>query len=198
MGSTPYAVSPIALGQDEGEALRSFGQLIVVKASSETTDGRVAVFDTLGPRGSGSPLHVHRREDEWFYVLEGDLTFWVGGRVINAPAGAFVYGPRDIAHTFIVASEQAHFLLVTEPGGFDAFVRAAGQPAERLEIPPVPTEPPDITGPTTLAATFGIENPRPTRHPHLNHGRRDQPRRSKNSPLSAHHVALEDAKGRDG
>lgn len=157
--STPSgaAVGPIALHQDEGEALWSFGQLIVVKASSETTDGRVAVFEVLGPRGSGSPLHVHRREDEWFHVLEGELTFWVEGRVIDAPAGSFVYGPRDIPHTFTVASEQARFLLVTEPGGFDAFVRAAGEPAARLEIPPAPTEPPDIAGLTALAATFGIE-----------------------------------------
>jgi quercetin dioxygenase-like cupin family protein len=49
----------------------------------------------LAPRGAGSPLHVHHREDEWLYVTDGELTFWVGGQVINAPAGSFVYGPRD-------------------------------------------------------------------------------------------------------
>src|SRR5438128_1971472 len=48
-------------------------------------------------------------EDEWFYVTEGELTFWVGGRTIRAPAGAFVYGPRDIPHTFLVSSPQARF-----------------------------------------------------------------------------------------
>ena len=154
--NTPQ-LAPIALAPDEGEALWAFGFLATVKASGETTDGRVAVIEHLGPRGAGSPLHVHHREDEWFYVLDGQLTLWVGGEVVNAPAGSFVYGPRDVPHTFIVASEQARFLLVTEPAGFDGFFRAASGPAARLAIPPAPTEPPDIEGLTALAATYGIE-----------------------------------------
>jgi quercetin dioxygenase-like cupin family protein len=150
-------MSPIALGPGEGETLWAFGFLATLKASSETTDGRVAVIEHLGPRGAGSPLHVHHREEEWFYVLDGELTFWVGGKVIDAPAGSFVYGPRDVPHTFTVASEEARFLVVTEPAGFDAFFRAAAVPAERLEIPPPPTEAPDIAGLTALAAEYGIE-----------------------------------------
>jgi quercetin dioxygenase-like cupin family protein len=150
-------VAPIALAPEEGEALWGFGFLVTSKASSEATEGRVAVLEHLGPRGAGSPLHVHHREDEWFYVLEGELTFWVGGQVVQAPAGAFVYGPRDIPHTFVVSSEQARFLLVAEPGGFDSFFRAAASPAERLEVPPPPTEEPDIAGLTALAAEYGIE-----------------------------------------
>ena len=155
-GMTPE-VAPIALAPEEGEALWAFGFLATVKASSETSHGRVAVIEHLGPRGAGTPLHVHHREDEWFYVLEGELTFWVGGQVVKAPAGSFVYGPRDIPHTFSVASETARFLLVTEPAGFDVFFRAAAVPAERLEIPPPPSEAPDIGGLTALAAEYGIE-----------------------------------------
>ena len=102
-GSPPLA--PIALRRDEGEALWAFGGLAVIKASSETTHSRVFAAAMLAPRGAGSPLHVHHREDEWFYVTEGELTFWVGGDVINAPAGSFVYGPRDIPHTFDVSSD---------------------------------------------------------------------------------------------
>src|SRR5271169_3159055 len=110
--STPGtpSLAPIALQRDHGEALWAFGGLAVIKASSETTEGRVFVVETLAPRGAGSPLHVHHREDEWFYVTEGELTFWVGGQVINAPAGSFVYGPRDIPHTFDVVSDEARFL----------------------------------------------------------------------------------------
>ena len=149
--------APIALAPGEGEAVWAFGTLAILKATGETTSGRVAVIEHLAPRGSGSPLHVHHREDEWFYVTEGELTFWVGGRVVDAPAGSFVYGPRDVPHTFVVASEQARFLLVTEPAGFDAFFRAASVPANRLEIPPAPTEPPDVAGLTALAARYGLE-----------------------------------------
>jgi quercetin dioxygenase-like cupin family protein len=157
MSSINEQLAPIALGPGEGEALWGFGTLATLKATSETTDGRVFVIEHLAPRGAGSPLHVHRREDEWFYVLEGQLTFWVGGQVVDAPAGTFVYGPRDIPHTFTVASEQARFLLVAQPAGFDAFFRAASEPAARLEIPPPPSEPPDIAGLTALAARYEIE-----------------------------------------
>ena len=107
-------IAPIALEPGEGESLWFLGAHVSVKASSETTAGRVDVIEHLAPRGAGSPLHVHTREDEWFYVIEGALTFWVGGQVIDAPAGSFVYGPRGIAHTFLVSSERARFLLVTE------------------------------------------------------------------------------------
>ena len=93
------------------------------------------MIEHLAPQGHGSPLHVHTREDEWFYVLEGEMTFWVDGQVSVAPAGSFVFGPKGLPHTFIVSSEVARFLLVTEPAGFERFTRALGQPAERREIP---------------------------------------------------------------
>jgi quercetin dioxygenase-like cupin family protein len=153
----PPSVAPIALAADAGEALWFLGFLVTVKASAETTGGRVAVLEHLAPRGAGSPLHVHRRENEWFYVLEGELTFWVGGEAIAAPAGSFVYGPREIPHTFIVSSDQARFLLVAEPAGFESFVRAVAEPAERLAIPPAATEPPDFARLAGIAAEHGIE-----------------------------------------
>jgi quercetin dioxygenase-like cupin family protein len=155
--SEPSAVAPIAFRAGEGEALWFLGQLVTIKSSSESTAGRVGVTETLAPRGSGSPLHVHHNEDEWFYVIEGELTFWVGGQVITAPAGSFAYGPREVPHTFIVSSEQARFLLVVEPAGFEGFVRALGQPAQEHVIPPPATEPPDVAAMTALAAEYGIE-----------------------------------------
>jgi mannose-6-phosphate isomerase-like protein (cupin superfamily) len=133
------------------------GVLATIKSSAKTTDGTVAVIEHLAPLGSGSPLHVHRREDEWFYVIEGELTFWVGGEIIKAAAGSFVYGPRDIPHTFQVSSETAHFLLVTEPAGFEDFMCAAGEPAQTLTIPAPPSAPPDPAQMATVAAEYGLE-----------------------------------------
>src|SRR5688572_21204117 len=83
-------LDPIALTREEGEALWFLGGLAIVKAAGETTGGRCAIIEFHAPRGNGAPLHMHTREDEWFYVLEGELTFWIGGRVIKAAAGAFV------------------------------------------------------------------------------------------------------------
>ena len=89
--------------------------------------------------------------------MDGELTFWVGGQVITAPAGSFVYGPRDIPHTFTVSSDTARFLLVAEPAGFENFMRALSEPAAQLVIPPPATEPPDVEAMTRLAAEYGIE-----------------------------------------
>jgi quercetin dioxygenase-like cupin family protein len=150
-------VSPIALAPGEGESLWFLGVLATIKSSAETTAGRVAVIEHLAPHGAGSPLHVHRNEDEWFYVIEGRLTFWVGGTVIEAPAGSFVYGPRGVAHTFTVSSPEARFLLVAEPAGFEGFMRALAEPARSLSLPPVTSAPPDMGLMLATAAEYGIE-----------------------------------------
>ena len=150
-------VAPIALQPGEGEALWFLGSLVTIFSSAETTNGVVGATENLSPRGGGSPLHVHRREDEWFYVIEGELTFWVGGETIVAPAGTFVFGPRNVPHTFLVTSEEARFLLVVEPAGFEGFVRKVGEPAEKREIPPPPEGPPDMEALGAVAAEYGIE-----------------------------------------
>jgi quercetin dioxygenase-like cupin family protein len=157
MSNVAETAQPIVFGPGEGEASWFLGALATIKASTESTAGRVAVIEHLAPRGHGSPLHVHSREDEWFYVIDGELTFWVGGEVSIAPAGSFVFGPKGIPHTFVVSSDEARFLLVAEPAGFECFTRALGEPAASLEIPPPATEPPDVDGLAQLAATFGIQ-----------------------------------------
>lgn len=150
-------IAPIALEPGEGESLWFLGAHVSVKASSETTAGRVDVIEHLAPRGAGSPLHVHTREDEWFYVIEGELTFWVGGRVIEAPPGSFVYGPRDIPHTYTVTSKTARYLLITEPGDFGTFMRTLAEPAGEPVIPPPATEPPDVARLAEVALEYGME-----------------------------------------
>ena len=151
------AVAPIALMQDEGEALWFLGTRATIKASADSTDGRVCIIEQLAPPGSGSPLHVHTNEDEWFYVIDGELTFLVGGERIVARSGGFVYGPRGIPHIFQVTSEgPSRFLLVAEPGGFEAMVRAAGVPATEPGLPPSDSPPPDMELLGAAAAAQGI------------------------------------------
>src|SRR5437867_6813601 len=167
------AVNPIALRQDEGEALWFLGVLATIKASRETTEGRVAVIEHLAPQGAGSPLHVHHNEDEWFYVTEGELTFWIGGQLTDAPAGSFVYGPRGIPHTFTVTSPEARFLLVTEPAGFEGFMRALAEPAQSLTLPPPTSPPPHPPRMMAIATQYRLAilgpprlPPRKPPHPH--------------------------------
>lgn len=158
MSSAPQAtLAPVAHPAGEGESMWFFGGLTTIKADGVATGGRVMVTEQLAPRGSGSPLHVHHREDEWFYVLEGELTIWVAGTTVVAGPGAFVFGPRDVPHTFIVSSDRARFLLVTEPAGFEGFIRALATPAAAREIPPAPTAPPDMEPVLRAAADHGLE-----------------------------------------
>ena len=157
MTSPDEKVQPIALREGEGEALWFLGALLTIKASAATTGGRMAVIENLAAEGPASPLHVHRNENEWFYVIEGELTFWVGGTVIVAPTGTFVFAPVGIPHTFSVTSSQARFLLGTDPGGFEGFTRTVGEPAKALTLPPPPDGPPDFARLTAVAAEYGIE-----------------------------------------
>ncbi|MFI5638803.1 cupin domain-containing protein [Streptomyces goshikiensis] len=149
--------APIALGRDEGEALWFLDFLAKVKGSSAEMNGASSVVEFLGRSGSGSPLHVHHHDDEWWYVLDGEMTFWVAGREFPATAGSFVYGPRHAPHTFLVTSAEARFLHVTEPGGFDGFLRELARPARSLEIPSDVNALPDLEHILAVAAPYGIE-----------------------------------------
>ena len=132
--------------------------LTIIRASSDTTAGRLALMEQTAPSGHSPPPHKHQREDEWFYVLDGELTFWLDGdRSVGGP-GSFAFLPKGIPHGLAVTSpDPARFLVGTSPAGFDSFVRAVGTPAKSATLPlehhPRPS--PDELG--RLAAEHGIE-----------------------------------------
>lgn len=151
-------LEPVLLGPDAGEARWWGDSLAIIKVSTETSAGRIAVIDNYGVEGASPPLHVHHNEGEGFYVIDGLLTIWAGGKVIDASAGSFVYGPPDVPHTFVVRSPTARYLFITEPAGFERFVRAVSAPAERISLPPLAIQQAqDVANMTTIAATYGIE-----------------------------------------
>lgn len=135
--SVPPISAGYALGPGEGEALWFNGGLGVLKATADLTDGRYAAMELLAPKGFASPLHVHRLEDEFFVVLEGEVRVRHGDDVIEASTGSLVYGPRDVAHAFRVDSEEARILLIFGPAGVEGFFREAGKPARSRGLPPV-------------------------------------------------------------
>jgi quercetin dioxygenase-like cupin family protein len=156
--TTEKAGSGFGLEAGDGEAIWFIDNLATIKIGSGETRGRGALVEFVTPAGSGSPYHVHRNEDESFYVLEGEMTFYVGDAVIQAREGSFAFGPRNVPHTFVVGSQSpARYLLFAEPAGFDRFVAEAGVPAEARTLPPPLAAPPDIAGLTEIAAKYGIE-----------------------------------------
>jgi quercetin dioxygenase-like cupin family protein len=87
------AAKAYGLREGEGEARWWLGGLATIKATSKETGGHYTLVEVLEPEGE-APLHVHHREDEAFWVLEGEVTFQIGEETIEASAGSFVFGPQ--------------------------------------------------------------------------------------------------------
>jgi mannose-6-phosphate isomerase-like protein (cupin superfamily) len=171
MSSTEDAASrTFALEPGEGEALWWFGTLATVKATGEQTGGRYTLVEVLVPElpMEESLLHVHHFEDEGFYVLEGEMTFYVGDETIKARPGTFLFGPKDVPHAFSVDSGPAKLLFVLSPAGMEGLIREMGEPARTLSIPPPQQEPPneaEMGRLMDIAARYGAEmlGPPPSR-----------------------------------
>ncbi|HEX5975555.1 MAG TPA: quercetin 2,3-dioxygenase [Rubrobacteraceae bacterium] len=112
------------------------GQLMSALAEGEDTGGRLTVYEILFPADSGPPLHVHEREDEAFYVLEGGLSVRTGDEEFEASPGSFVFQPRGVPHTFRSSADGARVLLLVVPSGFEGYFRALSRPAEAMTLPP--------------------------------------------------------------
>jgi quercetin dioxygenase-like cupin family protein len=138
----------------EGRAFWFLDALSIIRWSGQQTDGAFALIEERMPAGRSSPYHMHRNEDETFYVLEGELTFFTGSEKIRGGPGASVFLPRQIPHGFR-ADTSARILVLVTPPGFEEFVAEAGEPAPKLELPAPQT--PDIARLTECAAKYGIE-----------------------------------------
>jgi quercetin dioxygenase-like cupin family protein len=135
-------LDPVAIRNDAGEARWWFGALAVIKATAADTGGQLSIVEVTEHPGAEAPLHVHHRDDEGFWILEGEVTFEVGDQLIEASAGDYVFGPRDIPHRFTVGERGCRMLFIMVPGGFEDLVRATSEPAPSRTLPPPPEEPP--------------------------------------------------------
>ncbi|MDQ3648014.1 MAG: quercetin 2,3-dioxygenase [Actinomycetota bacterium] len=135
-------LEPTVVPGDQGEARWWFGGLAVIKATAADTGGQMTIVEVTEPPGAEAPLHVHHREDEGFWILEGSATFEVGDATIEASAGDYLFGPRDIPHKFTVGDVGCRMLFILTPGGFEDFVRATSEPAGSRTLPPPPEREP--------------------------------------------------------
>jgi quercetin dioxygenase-like cupin family protein len=151
-----HASEGYLLGRDEGEAHWLLGMLEIVKISGADTNGEYGLLEITVRKGEGSPWHVHPEEDEWFYALEGEFTFYVGEQRLSLPAGAFAFGPKGVPHTFIAETEGAKALVGFQPFQFEGFLREAGELASERVLPPRLTEPPDMAQLLPIAERNGM------------------------------------------
>jgi mannose-6-phosphate isomerase-like protein (cupin superfamily) len=130
--------------------------LAYVHLGGDETSGRYAVLESTAGFGNMAPLHIHEREDEVFYVLEGRLTLYLPGKRVVLNAGDSLRAPEGVPHTYRVESETARWLVVCQPAGFDAFVREVSDPAPADQLPPDDLQH-DLTAIGAAAARHGIE-----------------------------------------
>ena len=139
--------------------LRVFGELVTCKVTSYQTGGAYSLFEVVTRPGDGPPPHVQHREDEAFYVLEGEHEFLVEGHTINAGAGSLIYIPKGNLHAHKNVGEEPGRMLVSQtPGGLhERFFEEIGEEMRDGSTPPVSENPPDIAKIAKIAAEYGIE-----------------------------------------
>jgi mannose-6-phosphate isomerase-like protein (cupin superfamily) len=140
-----------------------FGELVTHKIPSRRTGGAYALFEVATQPGAGPPPHVHHREDESFYVLEGEFEFLVGKEALRVGAGALLYFPKGTLHAHRGVGEGVGRILLTQtPGGlYERFFEEAGRAVESEAGPRSFQERPDAESTATTAAKYGIEIPPP-------------------------------------
>jgi mannose-6-phosphate isomerase-like protein (cupin superfamily) len=154
---TQEQLQPLLLNQQQGRALWHLDALLVFKALGDETNGQFWAFEGLADQRMAVPLHSHSRDDEFWYVLEGDILFVIGERTFVAGAGTFAYVPRTVPHSFRVLSERARWFGAGTPAGFDQWFFETGVPAQSLELPPLATAPPDINALVTSLKASGTD-----------------------------------------
>jgi quercetin dioxygenase-like cupin family protein len=120
---------PFLLEAGEGESVWSLGGRFTAKATAAVTEERFALVESVAFRSTEPPLHIHHREDEAWYILDGKMTFYVGDAVLEATAGCFAFAPRGIPHTFTVDVEPTRVLVFASPAGFEHFAVELGEQA---------------------------------------------------------------------
>lgn len=139
---------------DQGEAVWWLGEnRITFLAGKEDTGGAYAWWADDPPAHAGPPRHLHSREEEGFYILEGSATFQAGAHFAEACAGSFIGVPRGVTHAFQAGPKGARMLTWVAPAGHEGFFREFGVPIDRP--PPGPDDFPDIVRLNTVALKYG-------------------------------------------
>lgn len=141
-----------------GKTFSAVGDKYVFLATGEQTGGAYCLAESVVPPGGGPPPHVHTREDEAFYVLEGEITFTVDGRTIVGTAGTFLQAPRGTPHAFKNNSAApARMLVQCSPAGFEKFMAEFATELPSPDSPPVPPSHAEIEKLLRVAPNYGIE-----------------------------------------
>jgi len=145
----PAASDGRCLPAHEGQRVWFLGNLMTIKCGGGPGDAMTFIEAQLHA-GHAPPLHLHRHEDEAFYVLEGEVRFRCGSRDFEAVSGDYVFVPRGVPHAFKVGANGARALMVASSPQLAAFIVAGGEPAQ--SGPPPRSTADDLARVSELAA----------------------------------------------
>jgi quercetin dioxygenase-like cupin family protein len=142
----------------EGRTIAVVGDVYRFLATGDDTNGKYALWEALVPPGGGPPPHVHSREEEGFYVLEGEITFTVNGKPVVATAGMFANMPVSTPHSFENESDKpAKMLISVAPAGLEKMFFEVGVPLPEGAATALPPTKEEIEKLLAIAPKYGIE-----------------------------------------
>lgn len=154
MSTFPYTLTK----PGEGKTIAVVGDVYRFLATGEETNGQYALWEALVPPGGGPPPHVHSREEEGFYILEGEITFRIGDETLVATPGIFANMPVGTPHSFKNESASpARMLISVAPAGMEKMFFEFGTvlPSGTTTAPPPTHE--EIEKLLEIAPRYGIE-----------------------------------------
>ena len=142
----------------QGRTVAVVGDVYRFLATGEDTNGKYALWEAVVPPGGGPPPHVHSREEEGFFVLEGEITFTVKGERIVAQAGTFANMPVGTPHSFKNESDRpARMLISVAPAGLEQMFFEVGVPLAEGATTTAPPTKAEIDKMVAVAPRYGIE-----------------------------------------
>jgi quercetin dioxygenase-like cupin family protein len=148
---------PTLRGSGQGRTVAVVGDVYRFLATGEDTNGNHALWEAIVPPGGGPPPHVHSREEEGFYVLEGEVTFTVNGERLVARAGTFANMPVGAPHSFKnESSQRAKMLISIAPAGLEQMFFEVGVPLAEGATTALPPTKEEIEKLLAIAPRYGI------------------------------------------
>lgn len=149
---------PLIRKPNEGRTIAVVGDVYRFLAIGDDTNGTYAMWEAIVPPGGGPPPHVHSREEEAFYILEGEITFTVNGEKVVALAGMFANMPVGTPHSFKNESDQpAKMLISVAPAGLEKLFMEVGVPLTDGATTALPPTKEEIEKLLAVAPKYGIE-----------------------------------------
>ncbi len=153
--------TPINIGHSiaagDGERIWIVEDTMTLKATGESTGGSLVLLENLTAPGGGPPPHIHTREDEFFYVLDGTFEVRIGDDLHALGPGGYAYVPRGTVHNFRNTADTPSRLLVGfTPAGMEGFFRDSGRPASD-DGPAPPVDEDEIARTMAAAPKYGLE-----------------------------------------